>query len=181
MDENWVPIIILLVCASILGFIVKGLDIELPWDKEVAEEVLMPESSFADSTTQLKPQKVWAASEVGLSISGQNIWIYPGKIYSESSVETIKVHNGKDVPAQFGISVRKPDYTEEGYRSITDEELNQVVLSTTLMGVPSAWSETFEVSFSLPDKVEFWVSIIDRNQPGLVKAELCSRILVWKK
>ena len=103
--------------------------------------------------------------------------------FSEGGKETIKVHNGKLFPTQFEISVRRPDYTEDGYRSITNEELNFVNLSSTMVEVDSKYSRGFVVSSNIPtdDKVEFWVSVIDRNQPGFVKAELCSRILVWKK
>ena len=118
-------------------------------------------------------------------------WISPGKVnignfYPGGRVEyPITIHNGNDSTCSFLVSYRYPDHVGEDYVKPPPEAQNWVIIADeTPLLMPK---ETREVSVALsmprkantePKKWEFWVSVIDTTQKGMVKTELCVRWLV---
>lgn len=118
-------------------------------------------------------------------------WISPGKVqvgnfYPGARAEwTLLVHNGNDTAASFAITYRYPDHVGEGYVKPIKEAENWVIIAdTTPVIAPKETRETLVV-LAMPEdavvfapKWEFWISVKDTTQTGMVQTELCSRWLV---
>lgn len=117
-------------------------------------------------------------------------WISPGKVevgnfYPGARAEwDLLVHNGKDSAANFAITYRAPNFTENDYAKPPAEAQEWVIITdATPVLMPK---ETKEILIALdmpkgataPPKWEFWVSIIETTQTGAIHTELCSRWLV---
>jgi len=116
-------------------------------------------------------------------------WISPGKVtitnlYKGSQAEyTMRIHNGNPNIAVFRISVRQPD--GNGFNKLPSECLNWV--SMPLYVIVLQPKETYELPVTVKmltdagmkgKDYEFWVSVIDGSQTGMVQSELCSRWLI---
>ena len=118
-------------------------------------------------------------------------WISPGKVqvgnfYPGARAEwTLLVHNGKDTLASFVITYRYPNHVAEGYNFPSAEVQDWVIIAdpTPIL----APKETREILIVLempkdaeaPGKFwEFWISVKDQTQTGMITTELCSRWLV---
>ena len=115
-------------------------------------------------------------------------WISPGKVmvgnfYPGARAEwNLLVHNGKDTQASFVIAYRYPDHVGEGYVKPTTEVQDWVIIADpTPILMPK---ETREILIALempkdaisPGKLwEFWISVKDQTQTGMITTELCSR------
>jgi hypothetical protein len=122
-------------------------------------------------------------------------WISPGKVqvgnfYPGARAEwTLLVHNGNDTAASFLIAYRYPDHVEEGYIKPASEVQDWVIIADPwdFFAPVIAPKETKEILITLvmPEdaavfapKWEFWISVKDTTQTGMVVTELCSRWLV---
>jgi hypothetical protein len=119
-------------------------------------------------------------------------WISPGKIqignfFPGARAEwPITIHNGNSYETRFMIAYRKPDYPSEGYREAPKEAQDWIIIVDPTPILASR--ETKEVLVALdipggiatevPEKWEFWISVKDSTQSGMVKTELCSRWMV---
>lgn len=118
-------------------------------------------------------------------------WISPGKVkvanfYPGARAEyPITVHNGNDVATSFKISYRYPDHVEEGHFKPPPEAQNWVIIADENPVLAPRETREILVILSMPEDAavfaeewEFWISIIDNSQVGIVKTELCTRWLV---
>lgn len=118
-------------------------------------------------------------------------WISPGKVqignfYPGARAEwDITIHNGEDTTTEFSVSYRVPDYVAEGYEKAPDEVQDWVIIADpTPILAPKETRDILIVAElpeevkDLPPKWEFWISIIDVSQKGMVQTELASRWLV---
>lgn len=117
-------------------------------------------------------------------------WISPGKVmianfYPGARAEyELSVHNGKDTKCQFQVKYRYPDHTGEDYEKPPAEAENWVIIADTTPVVMPRETLSILVALVLPDDAitperwEFWISVIDTTQAGMVRTELCTRWLV---
>lgn len=118
-------------------------------------------------------------------------WISPGKVqvgnfYPGARAEwTLLVHNGNDTTTPFAVSYRYPDHVDEDYVKPTEEVQNWVIIADTTPVIAPRETREILVILAMPEnatvfahKWEFWISVIDMTQSGMVQTELCSRWLV---
>jgi len=118
-------------------------------------------------------------------------WISPGKVqvgnfYPGARAEwPLTVHNGNDHTTTFEVSYRYPDSVGEGYTKPTSEVQDWVRVADTTPILSRYGTREIMVILEMPEdavspghKWEFWVSVKDTSQGGLVRIELCSRWLV---
>jgi hypothetical protein len=144
-----------------------------------AEEVYTPET---------EPGGVSAS--VGEPPTDQT-WISPAKVmvdnfYPGARAECeLQVHNGNSEVATFAVVYRHPDNVGDGYSYPIAEVQDWVIVATTSLVIAPRETRNILVSLEMPkdatvfsDKWEFWISIKDMSQVGMVRTELCSRWLV---
>ena len=118
-------------------------------------------------------------------------WISPGKVqvgnfYPGARAEwDLLVHNGKDTAASFAITYRYPDHVGEGYVKPMPEAQNWVIIADPTPVIAPKATKSILVALEMPEdaavfapKWEFWISVKDTTQTGMVVTELCSRWLV---
>jgi hypothetical protein len=121
-------------------------------------------------------------------------WISPGKVDVEDlypgaeNVEwPLKIHNGKDEPAEFSVTYKEPSNTGEGFVAAPPEAKDWVIIDDPEPML--AAKETKEVLIAVevpkdaeaPPKWEFWIVVKDVTQTGMVQTELACRCLVTMK
>ena len=118
-------------------------------------------------------------------------WISPGKIsinnyYPGGRAEyPISIHNGKDTVCSFAVTYRSPDRVAEGYSNPAPEAKDWILIAdTTPILMPRETREVLVV-LAMPQDVvvadknwEFWISVKDTTQKGMIQTELCVRWLV---
>jgi hypothetical protein len=118
-------------------------------------------------------------------------WFSPGKVqignyYPGGRASwPITIYNGKDKEALFTVSYREPDYTEEGFQKAPPEARDWIIVADSTPIIPPKEKKEVLITLmvpenitGLPDRWEFWISIMDTTQSGLVVTELGSRWLV---
>lgn len=134
--------------------------------------------------------KPTAGSAVGIEASMVNVnWISPGKVtitnlYKGSQAEyTMRIHNGNPNTAVFRISVRQPD--GDGFNKLPVECLGWVSMPFYVVTIPPKGTYELPVTVKMltdtemkGKNYEFWVSVIDGSQTGMIQSELCSRWLI---
>lgn len=118
-------------------------------------------------------------------------WISPGKIevgnfYSGARAECVlSVHNGNDFPVTFAVDYRHPDSVEEGWAKPTEEVQDWVIIADATPVIAPFETAEILIVLDMPEDAvspaplwEFWVSVKDTSQTGMVTVELCSRWLV---
>lgn len=118
-------------------------------------------------------------------------WISPGKVvigtfYPGARAEyPILIHNGNDVSATFTVTYRYPGNTAEGYAKPTEDVQDWVIIADMTPVIAPKQTEEILITLAMPDDAEvfalqweFWISVIDTTQTGMVRTELCSRWLV---
>ena len=109
-----------------------------------------------------------------------------GNFYPGARAEyPLLVHNGKDTAASFSVGYRYPDHVGEGYTKPLLEAQDWVIIAdATPVLLPKETREILIVLAMPGDaavfapKWEFWISVKDTEQVGMVQTELCSRWLV---
>jgi len=93
-------------------------------------------------------------------------------------------HNGGDKACILAITYRNPDFVGDGYAVAPRETVNWLVISEPhLILKPKEKRETLLIlnmpeDAEAPDNWEFWVSIKDTSQTGMVQTEGCVRVFV---
>jgi hypothetical protein len=116
-------------------------------------------------------------------------WISPGKVTIENLYQgaqaeyTLRIHNGGRVPTIFQVTPRQPD----GVRSdkLPWDCMDWVQIPQLAVYVPA--KTTYEMPITVKmlkdtnlkgKSYEFWISVIDNGQNGMVQTELCSRWII---
>lgn len=118
-------------------------------------------------------------------------WISPGKIqvgnfYPGARAEWIlSVHNGNDTASAFAVTYRYPDHVEEEYAKPTEEVQDWVIIADATPLIAPRETREILVALAMPKDSavfapnwEFWVSVKDTTQTGMVQTELCVRWLI---
>ena len=121
-------------------------------------------------------------------------WISPGKVsignlYPGATAEyPITVHNGYDDKVEFAITARQPDQVLEGYEALPLEYLSWVTISQPKLILGSKQTADVLIIVTMPEdalyagkKAEFWISVVDKSQEGMVLTELAARWLISTK
>jgi len=161
---------------------------------------------YSSSAPTPIPQKSTASTEYvnpGVVLPDEppadRTWISPGKVqvgnfYPGARAEwNITIHNGKDTECSFAVSYRYPDHVGEEYvKPITEAQDWVIIADSTPVLMPRETKDILVV-LDMPeesdkygtlnrtitgDKWEFWTSVIDTSQTGMVQTELCTRWLV---
>lgn len=118
-------------------------------------------------------------------------WISPGKViignfYPGARAEyPVTVHNGNEASCSFTITCRPADHVDEPYVKAPSEVQDWVMIVDPTPVLAPKETKDILVTLEMPEDVEvfapqweFWVSVIDTTQGGVVRTELCSRWLV---
>lgn len=118
-------------------------------------------------------------------------WISPGKViianfYPGARAEwVLLVHNGKDTAATFEVKYRLPDRVEDGYVEANGEQEDWIIIADPTPVIEPQETKEILIAVVMPadavapgPKWEFWISVKDTTQAGMVVTELCSRWLV---
>lgn len=118
-------------------------------------------------------------------------WISPGKVvisnfYPGARAEwSLTIHNGKDIPADFMVSYRTPDYTNNGFDKAPNGTQGWVIVTDSNPTLISRETRDVLVVLDVPanvtitsDRWEFWIAVKDVSQAGMIQTELCSRWMV---
>ena len=148
--------------------------------------VSLPESEPVTTPTP-KPIQVILPGEPPMDVT----WISPGKVnignfYPGARVEySISVHNGSVTVATFAITYRYPDHVGEEYSKPTSEVQEWVIIADSTPVLMPKETKDILVILEMPEdsaifasKWEFWISVKDTTQSGMVQTELASRWLV---
>ena len=121
-------------------------------------------------------------------------WISPGKVevgnlYPGATAEyPLTVHNGGEVATEFSLCVRQPDNTTVGYDPFPKIYFDWVVIDKPLLDLDAKQTADVLIIIKMPEdadysgkQVEFWISVIDQGQSGMVRTELACRWLVSTK
>lgn len=116
-------------------------------------------------------------------------WISPGKVtienlYGGAQAEySMRIHNGSDQATIFQITARQPDATS--VEKLPAECLNWVIIPQKAVYVSAKGTTDALITVKMLDdsvykgkNYEFWLSVIDSSQKGMLQTELCSRWLV---
>lgn len=95
------------------------------------------------------------------------------------------VHNGNDYNATFEVKYRYPDSVEEGYVEPTTEVQDWVIIAEPTPVLAAHETRDILIVLEMPsdaqapgDRWEFWISVKDTTQTGMIQTELCCRWLV---
>lgn len=118
-------------------------------------------------------------------------WISPGKIrvgnfYPGARAEwNLLIHNGNNITASFAVTYRHPDHVGEGYVKPPEEAQDWVIIVDTAPVLAPRETREILVVLAMPRDAavfapewEFWVSVKDTTQIGMVQTELCCRWLI---
>lgn len=177
-------IVIALVVLSLLLASCAGSPSPIPTVPEALTP--MPEESFPVPKTNGTPSPIVLPKEPPEHMT----WISPGKViignfYPGARAEyELSVHNGKDKIARFEVKYRTPDHVGADYVKAPMEAQDWVIIAdATPVIMPKDTKEILVVldmplEVSAPPKWEFWISVKDTTQTGMVQTELCSRWLI---
>ena len=141
------------------------------------------------------PQPPASDTKSGVVLPGEppadRTWISPGKVnignfYPGARAEyPITIHNGADTKTSFSVTYRYPDHVGEGYVKPPLEVQDWVIIADSTPVLMPKETRDILVVLEMPKdskvfapKWEFWISVIDTSQVGMVVTELCSRWLV---
>lgn len=168
---------LLVVCSCAPSYEPGGL--ELPTDLPASNGVLIPDSDEAVGVIEPPPELY------------DRTWISPGKVvvgnfYPGARAEyPVTVHNGNESSCSFTITCRPADHVDEPYVKAPSEVQDWVMIVDPTPVLEPKETKDILVVLEMPEdeevfapKWEFWVSVIDTTQGGVVRTELCSRWLV---
>ena len=129
--------------------------------------------------------------EIGTSLSNKgstsSSYISPAKLeinnaFRGASPEfVLKIRNGTSNTMKYVVSARNPDILEEGYSLIplswvSFEKDKEIVVKA---GEIKSFSVVVKIPKKLPSKkLMFWLGVRDNSSSGMMKVELCSKILL---
>ncbi len=115
--------------------------------------------------------------------------IEPGKVYIDNLFPgawadvPITVYNQNDYEAIFRVIARKPDYTAESYEALP--YLDWVTITPDRLVIAPRDETEVLVVITMPEdadysgkKSEVWVSFMEQETPGMIKIEICTRLLI---
>ncbi len=153
---------------------------ELP-DEIPAENVFIPEQPAPNQ------DEVILSQEPPINVT----WISPGKVnignfYPGARAEYyISIHNGGNTPATFSVTYRYPDHVGEQYVKPPLEVQNWIIIADMTPVIAPKQTMDILIVLEMPEdavifapKWEFWISVKDTTQSGMVQTELASRWLV---
>lgn len=117
-------------------------------------------------------------------------WISPGKVnianfYPGGQAEYyISIHNGNSKDSSFKVTYRIPGRIREPYLSPPEAAKDWVIIANQTPIIEPYTTKDILITLYMPDDAvapdqwEFWVSVIDEGQKGLLQTELCSRWLI---
>lgn len=149
-------------------------------------------TSTQDNTPSIPPTSTPPTTPEGDISPPENVtWISPGKVtvgnfYPGATAEyPLTIHNGNDVITRFIVSYRYPDNTATGYESPSPAVQDWVIIADlTPILAPFETREIMVVLMMPEDAVvfaehwEFWVSVSDASQTGIVTTAMASRWLI---
>jgi len=173
----------LIVLVLVLGLLVAGCSsIEIPPD-------LVNSTPGVDILPDLEPVNETPYPKD--APPGTVTWISPGKVevrnfFAGARAEwNVTIHNGNSKAAEFTVKYRKPDYVASGYTEASLEAESWITITDPKPTLLPRETRDILVVVEIPegavveaDKWEFWISIKDITQGGLVQSELCSRWLI---
>ena len=118
-------------------------------------------------------------------------WISPGKVnvanfYPGARAEyPITIHNGSDYSCTFEVSYRYPDHVGDDYVKPSFAVQDWVIVADMSPVLMPGETKEILVILEMPSGAavfaqewEFWISVIDVTQAGMVRTELCCRWLI---
>lgn len=173
---------LLIVMPIVLGLLLAGCsapvisETPVPLEPEPVTEPKTPEEPVAVVLHEEPPEDM--------------TWISPGKImvgnfYAGARAEyPLLVHNGKDMESQFVIAYRYPSHTDKDYTKAPREAQDWVIIADSTPVIMPRETKEILIILAMPEdavappKWEFWVSVMDTGQEGMVRTELCTRWLI---
>jgi len=123
-----------------------------------------------------------ATAQAGFGIEPGKVFIdnlYPG---AEADIP-ITIYNQYDYETAFKVRVREPDYTETSYETLP--YLAWVTITPERVTIaPRGQAEVLVVIIMPEDadygdkKAEVWISFMEHETAGMIKIEICSRLLI---
>lgn len=120
-------------------------------------------------------------------------WIMPSKVevdkfYPGARAEyPLTIHNGHDYQAEFSVAYRVPGDTSKGFATAPDAAQDWVIIADTAPVLSARETRDVLIAVEMPEgatapeKWEFWVSVKDETQVGMIQTELACRWLVTMK
>ncbi|MBA7505586.1 hypothetical protein ES706_04255 [subsurface metagenome] len=115
--------------------------------------------------------------------------IDPGKVFIENLYPgaeadiPITIYNQNDYETAFKVRVREPDYTEPGYETLP--YLGWVTITPDQLTIAPRGQAEVLVVITMPEdtdyggkKAEVWISFMEQETDGMIRIELCSRLLI---
>jgi hypothetical protein len=110
--------------------------------------------------------------------------LYPG---AENVEWPLRIHNGKDEPAEFSVTYKEPSNTGEGFVAAPPEAKDWVIIEDPEPMLAAKETKNVLIAVEVPEdaeappKWEFWIAVKDVTQMGMVQTELTCRCLVTMK
>lgn len=122
-----------------------------------------------------------ATTQAQIGIEPAKVFIdnlYPG---AEADIP-ITVYNQSDYQTTVRVKARLPDYTAEGYEAFP--YLDWITITPDQVTIAAKGKAEVLIVIIMPQeakysgkKAEVWISFMEQETPGMVKIELCSRLL----
>ena len=152
--------------------------------------LLLPVLACASAGTSTETTSTYTGEEPPID----RTWISPGKVqvgnfYPGARAEwPLTIHNGNDHSATFQIGYRYPDRVESGYAEPTPGVQDWVIIADPTPVLDPYETRDILIVLDMPvdtqspgKRWEFWISVKDTSQAGLVQTELCSKWLITTK
>ncbi len=154
-----------------------------------------PAQSEYSEHTNVSPIPVQSGNPTSIVLPNEpptdRTWISPGKVnvgnfYPGARAEySLTIHNGNDTVSSFSVAYRYPDNVAEGYVKPLPEVQSWVIIADATPILMPKETKDVLVVLAMPKeavsptlKWEFWVSVMDTTQKGMIRTELCCRWLV---
>jgi len=148
--------------------------------------------SITQTTTEYTTPATTTIPFAGFEPPQNTTWISPGKVNvanfhpGATAQYPITIHNGNSVTISYKIVARVPDNVTEEWTKATEKIVQDwvIVADPTPVLMPYETRDIM-VTLNMPKntvspalKWEFWVSVMDATQSGMIKTEMCCRWLI---
>jgi hypothetical protein len=118
------------------------------------------------------------------------IWISPGKVEvgnfspGARAEYPLTIHNGNDEPTEFSVTFQVPGSTAEGYDQAPSAAQDWVIIAEAAPVLAAKETRDVLIAVEMPEdaeappKWEFWITVKDVTQTGMVQTELACRWLI---